>query len=283
MRLMRSKSVLLDVYGAFVRDLGGWISVADLIRLLAQLDIEEQAVRLAVSRFSRKGLLRRREVDGRAGYELTPSALQLFAEGDQRIYSILEPARLENGWALASFSVPERIREQRHQLRSRLAWLGFGSLGGGLLIAPSRVLYQAREVIVLLGLEAYVDLFRAHYEAFDEPSTLVGRCWDIDRIRSAYRSYLEEFSPVLAKHREADPDRDPEGSFVSYVACLHEWRKLPYVDPGLPPELLPLPWEGTAAADVFSELRDRLEPIAKRYVVAQFALGSGKLLEHPAS
>jgi phenylacetic acid degradation operon negative regulatory protein len=274
-RPLRSRSVLLDVYGAFVRDLGGWIAVADLVQLLRPLGVEEPAVRLAVSRFSRKGLLARREVDGRVGYELTPSATQLLAEGDQRISSILEPARLVDGWVLASFSVPEQIREKRHQLRSRLVWLGYGRLGGGLWLAPSRVLAQTRELVVQLELEPHVDLFRASYEAFDDLATLVARCWDIDRMRAAYRAYLDGFGRVLDAHRTTDPTEDPEATFASYVAGLHEWRKLPYLDPGLPRELLPDGWEGTEAAGVFSELRRRLEPTARDHVASQVTRGPG--------
>jgi phenylacetic acid degradation operon negative regulatory protein len=272
MRAMRSRSVLLDVYGAFVRDLGGWIAVADLVRLLAAVGVEEQAVRLAVSRFSRNGLLARRKVQGRVGYELTGRAGQLLAEGDQRIYSILQPARLDEGWALASFSVPEEIRELRHQLRSRLAWLGFGSLGGGLWIAPARVMHQARELVEQLGLEAYVDLFRAHYEAFADTSSLVARCWDVDRMRAAYRAYIDEFGPVLDAHRGSDPQQDPARAFADFVAGLHEWRKLPYVDPGLPTELLPEDWEGTEAATLFQRLREVLEPVARRHVESELTV-----------
>ena len=32
--------------------------------------------------------------------------------------------------------MPEQRREVRHQLRTQLAWAGFGSLGGGLWISP---------------------------------------------------------------------------------------------------------------------------------------------------
>jgi phenylacetic acid degradation operon negative regulatory protein len=38
------------------------------------------------------------------------------------------------------------------------------------------------------------------------------------------------------------------------------------LDPGLPVELLPSGWEGRAAADLFFELRERLELPAVRHV-----------------
>lgn len=127
--------------------------------------------------------------------------------------------------------IPEEIREQRHQRRNRLSWLDFGSLGGGLRLAPSRVLPATRKLVEQLSLQAHVDLFHAHYEAFADTSALVDRRWDVGRMRAAYRAYLEEFAPVLATYRTDDPAEDPARAFANYVAGLHEWRKLPYVDP----------------------------------------------------
>lgn len=267
MRLLKSKSLTFDVYGAFVRDLGGWIAVADLVTLMGQLGVEEQVVRSSVSRFTRRGLLARNKVDGQIGYALTGAANRILAEGDQRIYLSLAPSQVEDGWVLATFSVPESIRAERHQLRSRLGWLGFGNLGGGLWIAPKRVYEQTRQMVMDLGLEKHVDLFDAHYRDFDDLQSLIYRCWDIAAMRAAYREYLDEFAPVREQWSTADADADQAAAFRDYVHALHEWRKLPYIDPGLPPELLPDDWEGTLAVTLFSELRSRLERAAKRHVV----------------
>jgi phenylacetic acid degradation operon negative regulatory protein len=53
---------------------------------------------------------------------------------------------------------------------------------------------------------------------------------------------------------------------VDYTSVLDRWRRFPYLDPGLPVELLPSGWEGRAAADLFFELRERLELPAVRHV-----------------
>jgi phenylacetic acid degradation operon negative regulatory protein len=47
---------------------------------------------------------------------------------------------------------------------------------------------------------------------------------------------------------------------------LTDWRRLPYLDPGLPAELLPDGWVGTRAADLFFALRALLEELARTYV-----------------
>jgi phenylacetic acid degradation operon negative regulatory protein len=41
-------------------------------------------------------------------------------------------------WTLLSFTLPESWQRQRHELRIRLLWAGFGPLQGGLWIAPRR-------------------------------------------------------------------------------------------------------------------------------------------------
>ncbi len=81
MRSLQSKSLIFDVYGAYVRDLGGWISIANLITLVRQLGPDEQVVRSSVSRFAGKGLLARRKTNGQVGYQLTERAMAMLAEG----------------------------------------------------------------------------------------------------------------------------------------------------------------------------------------------------------
>jgi phenylacetic acid degradation operon negative regulatory protein len=52
------------------------------------------------------------------------------------------------------------------------------------------------------------------------------------------------------------------------VRLFTDWRRLPYLDPGLPAELLPGDWTGSRAADLFFTLRERLEEPARAYVRA---------------
>jgi phenylacetic acid degradation operon negative regulatory protein len=47
-------------------------------------------------------------------------------------------------------------------------------------------------------------------------------------------------------------------AFADYVRVLTDWRRLAYLDPGLPAELLPPGWTGARAAEVFFALQSRL-------------------------
>lgn len=261
----RPRTLILDVYGAYVRPLGAWLAVADLVGLMAILGVDEPAVRSAVSRMRRRGLLRAETRTGARGYRLTEAALRLLAEGDRRIFADRSPARLEDGWVLAAFSVPEPERGRRHLLRTRLTWLGFGRCSDGLWIAPARVLPELTGSVRSLGLERYVTVFRAEHRGFDELSALVGRAWDLDGIRGRYRAFLEAADPVL-RRRSLVSDPDGEAAFADYTLTLHRWRTLPYLDPGLPLDLLPAGWEGGPAAEAFAEVRRRLARPAARFV-----------------
>ena len=286
------KSLILDVYGGFVRRLGGWIAVADVISLLGDLGVDERAVRSAVSRMKRRGLLVQERQRGAVGYALSPEARVILEEGDRRIFAARQPADLAEGWVLATFSVPESERERRHVLRSRLTWLGFGNVAPGVWVAPRHRLDDASDLLGRLGLAGYVDLFSAHYEGFDDARRMVERCWDLVGLRALYGGFLTAQEPVLERWSGVEPagsggTTEPAGSggrtkpagsggqaaptddraaFVDYVFALDQWRRLPYLDPGLPTELLPEGWEGRGAADLFFALAERLEKPATRYV-----------------
>jgi phenylacetic acid degradation operon negative regulatory protein len=262
----RPKSLILDLYGAYIRRLGGWMAVSNLITLMGQLGVDEQAVRSAVSRMTRRGLLAQETAGGVRGYRLSDEALRIVEEGDRRIFSTIKPARLQDGWIVVAFSVPEDERDRRHVLRSRLAWMGFGMVANGVWMAPRRMLPELRDTVRRLEFERYVHVFDGAYGGFEPLERLVRHCWDLDGLGAMYREFLAECEPVRRRWTAGSPDLDEQGAFVDYTSVLDRWRRFPYMDPGLPVELLPAGWEGRAAADLFFDLRERLEKPAVRHV-----------------
>lgn len=261
----RPSSHIVTVYGLYAREVGGWLSVSSVIRLMARLGVDEPAVRSSISRLKRRGVLEAERVDGAAGYALSAQARDMLQEGDRRIFR-RAPADPADGWVLAVFSVPESRREKRHVLRSRLAALGFGSVSPGVWVAPAHLADETRRVLTRLGMGEYVDLFRGGYEGFRDLREEVATWWDLEAINAAYRDFHEAFAPVLDSWRRRR-GRDDEGeAFADYVTAVTAWRRLPFLDPGLPAELLPADWVGGAAGDLFAALRRRLEDPAHRHV-----------------
>ncbi|MFJ1703769.1 PaaX family transcriptional regulator C-terminal domain-containing protein [Kitasatospora sp. NPDC088346] len=261
----RPSSLISTVYGEFVRRLGGWISIADLIALMAELDVDGPAVRSAISRLKKADTLVQERRDG-TGYRLGPAMGPVFDEGDRRIFGSLEPARLADGWVLAVFSVPESERAHRHQLRSRLTWLGFGNASPGVWLAPARLLPDARRMLDRLGLAAYVHLFTSDYAGFAELEEAVSTWWDFPAIEAQYAAFTDTYRPVAEELRRY-PRLDDVEAFRDYVPMLNAWRRLPYLDPGLPTELLPADWNAVEARRVFVELHGRLAEPSLRHVV----------------
>lgn len=266
------RALIVTIYGLYARDhagqSGGWLSVACLIRLMAGLGADEAAVRSAISRLKQRGVLEPRRAGGAAGYALSERGTQILAEGDRRIFG-RPRARLADGWLLAVFSVPEQERGRRHALRSRLTWLGFGTVSAGVWIAPARLAAETRDVLARYGLSGYVDLFTADYLAFGDVREQVGRWWDLARLERLYQEFLDDCGPVLERWRGRRAAADSNGTaFADYVLALTAWRRLPYLDPGLPAELLPADWHGARAAALFAALRARLAARARAHVRA---------------
>lgn len=263
-RAVQPRALIVTIYGLYARDAGGWLSVSSLIRLMGRLEVDEPAVRSSISRLKRRGILEPGRVDGTAGYALSEQARAILDEGDRRIFD-RPRASARDGWLLAVFSVPESERQKRHMLRSRLSWLGFGTVAAGVWIAPGHLDLETRDVLRRHALADYVDLFRADYLGFGDVTTEVSSWWDLEGLQRLYDEFLALHDPVLTRWRRRRSVDDGQ-AFADYVRALTHWRRLPFLDPGLAPDLLPRGWHGARAAGLFAAIQERLAASALRHV-----------------
>ncbi|GLY31039.1 PaaX family transcriptional regulator C-terminal domain-containing protein [Kineosporia sp. NBRC 101731] len=253
------RSLIVTTYGLYARRTQGWMSVAGLIRLMSFLDVEAPAVRSSILRLKRRGVLEAERRDGVAGYTLSAGGLHILQEGDRRIFEHPR-AGLSDGWLLAVFSIPESERNKRHLLRSRLTWLGFGTVSSGVWIAPGHLEADARAVLSRDGLDAFVNLFRSDYLGFGRIEQEAARWWDLAGLAAQYEDFLGTWQARLVlPHDDAEAFRD-------YLTALTLWRRLPFLDPGLPVEVVGPDWAGERAGRLFSELRRAWEGPAERHV-----------------
>ncbi|MGW6458093.1 PaaX family transcriptional regulator [Streptomyces sp. NPDC055078] len=262
-RAAQPRQLIVTVYGLYARREGGWLSVASLVALLGDLGVDEPALRSSISRLKRRGVLEAERRDA-AGYRLSAEGLAILREGDHRIFE-RHRATLADGWLLAVFSVPENERSKRHQLRSRLSQLGFGTAAPGVWIAPAHLHDTTVNALRGLGLDGYAELFRADHLAFGDLHTKVRQWWDLDGLETLYTTFLAEHTPALDRWSDTR-ERDGLIAFTDYVRLLTDWRRLPYLDPGLPEALLPADWHGIRAAELFFTLKERLEDTARGHV-----------------
>lgn len=241
------------------------LTVAAIVRLLGLLGVEEPAVRTALSRLKRRHVLVSDKRAGSSVYVLNPELEETFREGDERIFT---PRRAgpEEPWVLATFSVPESHRNLRYQIRKILTRRGFGTVSAALWIAPGQVYEGARRDLEREGLAHLVDFFSAHSLGMGDLAHQVGTWWDLDDLAIRYRQFETMFRPLLERWRPGTlTERTCGEAFADYVDAVTAWRRLPYVDPGLPPESLPRDWPGLAAERLFGELHSLLAEPAARF------------------
>ncbi|HEY9499098.1 MAG TPA: PaaX family transcriptional regulator C-terminal domain-containing protein [Terrimesophilobacter sp.] len=243
-------SLLRTIVGVCLRRAGGWISIADLIRLMDAVGVSPAHTRTAVSRVKAKGLLVSSTIDGRPGYALNPDAIPMLERGDRRIFTFRQMAD-GDPWCLLSFSIPEAQRDVRHQLRKRLGWIGCGVVATGLWICPAFLADEVEEIVADLGLAECVTLFIAGTPRIaGSLADAARRWWDLDSLEALHRGFLAA---------QSDPPRqqdgqDPRASFARFIRALDEWRILPYLDPGLPPSALPDDWPGFESVALFERI-----------------------------
>jgi phenylacetic acid degradation operon negative regulatory protein len=250
------RHLILSLFGLYARGEGNWLSVRSLIALMTDLDVDAAATRSSVSRLKKRGVLVPARVDGQAGYALSDDALAVLREGDARIWS-RPRASVEDGWLVVVFSVPESERGNRHELRSLLTRLGFGTAAPGVWIAPGTAYDETLAALDRARLTSYTELFRGDY--LGAGAARVGEWWDLPAVAALYDAFVSDHR-ALTRVREPEPAR----AFTAYVPMLTAWRRLPYLDPGLPLALLPPGWPGIRAGDLFRDLDGRLRgPAAK--------------------
>src|SRR5262245_27799621 len=252
------RHLILSLFGLYAREEGNWLSVRSLIALMSDLDVDAAATRSSVSRLKKRAVLEPARIDGQAGYALSDAALAVLREGDARIWS-RPRASVEDGWLVVVFSVPEAERGNRHELRSLLTRLGFGTAAPGVWVAPGTAYDETLAALDRAGLASYTELFRGDYLGAASAQARAAEWWDLPAIAALYDEFVADHR-ALTSLRAPDPAR----AFSAYVPMLTAWRRLPYLDPGIPLALLPDAWPGIAAGDLFTELDDRLRgPAAK--------------------
>lgn len=252
-------SLLRTIVGACVRDLGGEVTVARLILLLGAVGVPEPQARTAVLRVKRKGVLLPAVVDGQAGYRVSPAALPMLTSGDRRIFSFRQMGD-DDPWCLVSYTIPESLRAERHQLRRRLAWIGCGTVATGLWICPAFLADEADGILTDLGLRPFATMFITSLPLpADGIADAARRWWDLPRLEALHRDFLN----ATARFESVDPAGS--SGFSAWIHTLDQYRIIPYLDPGLPPAALPADWPGAESVQRFERLILRFATPALRF------------------
>jgi phenylacetic acid degradation operon negative regulatory protein len=250
-RPVRPQSAMLGFLGLYLRGRDVAVSIGSLVDVLDRLGVGEEAVRSTVTRMAERDLLSRHKVGRKVYVGLTRRSVAVLDEGHRRMWeqgAVLED--WDGTWTLVAFTLPDSRRSDRHDLRTRLQWAGFGPLQGGLWVAAGH--HRVPEVLAPLDLDGHVAAFAGKGQPPSDASDVVRRAFELEPIARAYADFVTHWSsPTVAASLPDDLARQ---------LLLHtEWLGALRRDPHLPLEHLPQGWPAVEAQRLFRTLARRWE------------------------
>lgn len=246
---LRPQSLMFTFLGDHVHQRHIAVFSGSIISALGRVGVAEQATRSTLSRMVRRGLLARQRHGRRAYFALTPRTEDILADGGERIWNTGAVNTSDDAsWTLIGFSFPDAWKRQRHDLRSKLIWAGFGPLQNGLWLAPSEI--DVTGMLDELGLSEHVKVFVAEPRPPTDIGQLVRDAFDLDAIAARYHEFLSRWD-----HKELR--RPVEDPLALTLRMTTEWLNIVRKDPRLPIEHLPDDWPAVDAQWIFHQLHDR--------------------------
>jgi DNA-binding transcriptional regulator PaaX len=243
---MRPETLLLTLFGDHVLGRGTAVSTGGVLAVLARLGIGEHATRAALSRMSRRGLLRTSRRGRQAFLGLTGHGTAILRDGQRKLDGDVVEHHWDGRWTLLTFSVPETRRADRHALRTRLGWFGFGPLRSGLWVSTSAT--DVSPALAELSLVEHAEVFRAEAFMWTDAARIAREAWDLPALAAGYDHFHERWT---------DGAFDDLDDLSRRVRLGAEWLLLIRSDPVLPLGLLPRDWPGLRAAALFHTLRQQ--------------------------
>ncbi len=255
---LRPQSVLLAFFGDYASDPGTVVAAGSILDVLEPAGVGGHATRATLSRMVKRGLLHR-VADGRqAFFGLTDFGRRTVLEGRERTQvSDVVDRSWDGRWTFVAFSLPESSQRERHGLRSRLAWAGFGMVQAGLWATPRDV-----DVVGLLddlGVLGHVNAFRGEPLVPTETARMVESAYDLPALAARYDDFRDRWRPLAVAGPGAVED-----PLTARVVLSADWLLVLRDDPRLPLALLPEPWPALAARDLHHELERVLRGSAER-------------------
>jgi len=267
----QTRAMIFTLYGDYIRHYGNVIWIGSLIRLLEAFGHNEQAVRAAISRMGKQGWVTSTKKGNKSFYSLTERGRARMEEASERIYKSSAPD-WDGTWRILVYTIPEKQRHLRDELRKELMWSGFGPLTNSCWITPNPLEKEVHRLIDKYDIHDYVSFFQATYAGMDEQIKMIDTCWNLAGINERFREFIEEYRMKYATDEKKLRNNDMSDSeaFVQSALLVHQYRKFLFIDPNLPKELLPEEWLGDTAAALFTDYNNMLAKPATRFFESVF-------------
>jgi phenylacetic acid degradation operon negative regulatory protein len=247
----RPQTIMLTFLGEHLLDRAVCVYSGSIIGVLARVGISDQATRSTLTRMAGRGLLRRQRHGQRMYFGLTARSAAILRDGAHRLWrtSVVNDD-WDGTWTLLSYSLPGSHQRERHDLRSQLGWAGFGSLQGGLWIAPGEP--DVEPIVAGLGLASHVRVFRVRADGVTDVGEMVADAYDLSALAARYADFLTRWEPVTATAWPPDP-------LAAKLRLVTDWLQTIRRDPRLPVQHLPPQWPAARAQELFHRLNAQLD------------------------
>jgi phenylacetic acid degradation operon negative regulatory protein len=245
-----ARSLLLTLLGEFVLHDNRPVWTATLLHVLQGVGVVEKSARQAIARAAAAGWIESLRDGRRTSWILTTRGRELITAGSARLKSLAGES-WNNEWLILHISLPETHRTMRVKLYRALSWLGFGNPSPALWVNP-HVDRQTETKTLISDFDLTDVAFGFVGRSFDlgvSDAQLTSRAWDLQAVSAHYRELASSFQKLRP--------RSDDAVLFAHVQLVNQLQRLPYVDPGLPTELLPSGWQGREDAARLAAIRQR--------------------------
>ncbi|AXV05793.1 Phenylacetic acid degradation operon negative regulatory protein paaX [Euzebya pacifica] len=246
---MRARSALFTLFGDVVRPMGGEAWLSTITAAMGTLGFNPQAVRTALHRMTGESWVEPRRAGRYAAYRLTDRGVTRLDEAAERIYR-LRTRPWDGSWRMLVTPGLDEV-DGDGELAAELGWIGFGRLEPTVWVSPHDHGRAVEAVLDRMPPAARSAVTRMTARVDGPDDTLAHRAWDLDRLRTDHRAFLDEWTDVQVP-------TDGEAAFASRLRLVHRWRSFLFADPGLPAAVLPEDWLGQQAAEAFRQAYEAL-------------------------
>lgn len=272
---LRVWSLIVTFFGDAILPRGGTVALSTISDLLAEMDIGGSAVRPALSRLARDGLVERDKVGRRSFYRLSPKAARDFALASERIYTH-RSRDWDGSWRI--IILPPDAGNGRESLRATLRAAGLGQVAPNVLIAPHLSADELAGLLKTAGTKHGAPaLFSATLENPDTAAALFASAWPETGARRAYQRVLDQFKPLAGALDASDGAVRPETAMILRLLLIHQFRRAALIDPDLPEALIPDDWPGGPARALAGQIYHALIPQSERWLDSHGATANGPL------
>ena len=250
---MSARSILFTLWGDVFLDREDAVPLATATSFMQTLGFRPDAVRAALARMAREGWYVSARHGRQSSYSLTPIGYERLRDARRRIYQVDEEP-WQGTFRTLGLPSPALPPARRRPLLRELQWVGWAQVGPYQWLSPIARLEETFVVLSRHGIHGAWVLSGSL--SGKDPIRWIEELYPIAEIDARYQGFLQDWASVATVRSEAE-------AFIGRIELVHAWRKLLFIDPGLPHTLLPPHFARTEAQALFHDLYAAwLEPSA---------------------